>query len=518
MAGIRLHYEYLKCAKPSDDTVLFLHGVGLDMSIWDDVIPLFLKEFNVLRCDLPGHGKSTKPDGTPYTWELMVKSVKMLLSKLAIPSVHVIGHSGGGNLALELAMRDRQLINSLTLAATPVFVPKEVGRKELIDRSETVSQCDEFEKMIGRLVNTISYQGSSCLKAKLSSIYSNVSADDYIGYFKLATEAILNYSMEELRNLGIPMMMLQGEFDRMFPLEFQVMNISYLKKIRFFIIPDTGNVLMMEEPRMFASFSIRFIQSISAETEKEDSAFTYTYALKKEADHIVATSVKRLESNQLLEISFLSGFSIWLNGKEVCGKWNQRKAKELVIYIAYHQSVTREQLYDQFWPELTLEKARNQLRVSLNHIKSIFEEHTGESIDNYLLIDRDSIHMKVKCRMDFHELIDCIEQIEREPDVKQKAVLAIRKFSGLPDPLFPLFYDDWFLKIRTNIESRIIHICENLLYDAPGKEEAIALLKILLKISPGEAPYEEHLDELQGKANRNKGIGYFRKMDDSSFL
>jgi len=512
---ISLHYEYIKCLKPGAETVLFVHGVGMDMSIWDDVIPLFHKDFHVIRCDLPGHGYSGSANEAAFTWELLIDSVKALLEKLAISSLHYIGHGGGGVLGIELARSDKQLINTLTLANTPIFIPKEFSKQELNNRIETVNDCLRFEEMIKALVNTISYKAPECRLAKLASIYRRVTPSDYIGFFRLVIETALEYLADEIQRLDVPMMMLQGEYDPLMPLELQVMNIPYLKKMRFFIIPDSGYVPMMDQPMIFTQFSRMFIKK---QAGSESVGFTYTQALKKEVKSIVRSGVERLDSQNLLEIDFISHFSIWLNGSEVQGKWNQRKAKELITFIAYHGSVTREQIYDLFWPELELDKARNLLRVSLNHIKSIIEEHTGEPIENYVAIDRDQIQMKIQCKLDLNELSNSIDEIEHTCDDEGKEDLAIRRFSELPDTLFPLFYDDWFLKIRTGLESRIIRICEDLLHAAPEKEVAIELLKILMKFNPGEEIYQEQLVALLQKTNRQKEARYFRNKSESSFM
>lgn len=366
---IKLNYEYLKCAKPEAETVLLVHGVGLDLSVWDDVIPLFQKDFHVLRCDMPGHGKSESAQGLDFTWELLINSIKALMNRLALSSIHFIGHGGGGVLGLEIAKKEKGLLRTLTLAASPIYIPKEFTQQELNNRIEVVRDSGRFEQLTARLAKTVSHQPPERRLAKLTAIYKSVCPYDYIGYFKLVTETILDYSMEEIGQLEVPMMMLQGEYDPLFPLEMQVMNIPYLKNMRFFIIPDSGHVLMMDQPVVFSQFLKMFIKK---QTGTGGSAFTYTDALKKEVSSIVRSGLKKEDSQHQLEINVINRFSIKMNGKEIEGKWNQRKAKELIAYLAYHQSVTREQLYDLYWPEQQLDKARNLLRVSLNHIKSMF--------------------------------------------------------------------------------------------------------------------------------------------------
>ena len=43
--------------------VVLIHGVGLDLFMWDDIVTLLARDFTVLRYDMLGHGRSAKPPG-----------------------------------------------------------------------------------------------------------------------------------------------------------------------------------------------------------------------------------------------------------------------------------------------------------------------------------------------------------------------------------------------------------------------------------------------------------------------
>jgi DNA-binding SARP family transcriptional activator len=77
---------------------------------------------------------------------------------------------------------------------------------------------------------------------------------------------------------------------------------------------------------------------------------------------------------------------------------------QIITYIIYIRSVTREQLYEMFWPEYELQKPSNYLSVSLNHIKSLIEVSTSKNIDNYFNITREMISLKHEEYVDIKEL------------------------------------------------------------------------------------------------------------------
>jgi pimeloyl-ACP methyl ester carboxylesterase len=89
---------------PKKPTVVFVHGAGLDHSLFGLQSRYFgYHGRNVLALDLPGHGRS---DGPPLpTIEAMADWVSRVLKTLKIEKASVVGHSMGSLVALELAAR-----------------------------------------------------------------------------------------------------------------------------------------------------------------------------------------------------------------------------------------------------------------------------------------------------------------------------------------------------------------------------------------------------------------------------
>ncbi|WP_194165209.1 alpha/beta fold hydrolase [Deinococcus terrestris] len=91
--------------------ILCLHGGGLDARQWRGLRER-LPEFGLLTPDLPGHGTRR---GERLTLE---GALQTALDVLTGRPAHIVGHSMGGALALELARRHPAQVQSLLVSGT----------------------------------------------------------------------------------------------------------------------------------------------------------------------------------------------------------------------------------------------------------------------------------------------------------------------------------------------------------------------------------------------------------------
>lgn len=96
----------------SGPTVILLHSTVCDRRMWDAQLPALADAgYHVVRCDLQGFGQTPVPD-KPYS---DAEDVVDLLDVLGIEQAVLIGASGGGRVALEIAARWPQRVASLAL-------------------------------------------------------------------------------------------------------------------------------------------------------------------------------------------------------------------------------------------------------------------------------------------------------------------------------------------------------------------------------------------------------------------
>ena len=97
--GLALHYrEYAGPGRP----VVLLHGVASNARIWIMAGPLLAERFHVFALDQRGHGESEAPDGG-YDFASVVADLDGFVQELGLERPVIVGHSWGGNVALEYA-------------------------------------------------------------------------------------------------------------------------------------------------------------------------------------------------------------------------------------------------------------------------------------------------------------------------------------------------------------------------------------------------------------------------------
>jgi pimeloyl-ACP methyl ester carboxylesterase len=92
----------------------------VDGGVWDGVVPLLSRSFEVLAYDRRGHGHSSCPPGQGSVRE-DVADLASLIEVLELGAAHVAGASLGGSIALRLAAARPELVCSVSVHEPPFF-------------------------------------------------------------------------------------------------------------------------------------------------------------------------------------------------------------------------------------------------------------------------------------------------------------------------------------------------------------------------------------------------------------
>ncbi len=112
--------RYLEVGEGEGPPVVFIHGFGGDLSSWTLNQEALAESRRTLALDLPGHGGSDKSVATGSLAEL-ADAVADFLEAMEIPRAHLVGHSLGGAVAMQLALDHPEKVASLTLVAPAGF-------------------------------------------------------------------------------------------------------------------------------------------------------------------------------------------------------------------------------------------------------------------------------------------------------------------------------------------------------------------------------------------------------------
>jgi pimeloyl-ACP methyl ester carboxylesterase len=104
--GVFINHE--GCGE-GDATLLFVHGWAIDHTYWSSQVEAFCPDYHVVTMDLPGHGDSGA-NRNSWTVEDYASDVRAVIDQLQLEHVILIGHSMGGDIVLEAALDNDEVI------------------------------------------------------------------------------------------------------------------------------------------------------------------------------------------------------------------------------------------------------------------------------------------------------------------------------------------------------------------------------------------------------------------------
>jgi pimeloyl-ACP methyl ester carboxylesterase len=238
--------DYGKGFDRARPTVMFVHGAGMDHSVW----PLQARHFayrgwNALAVDLPGHGRSdgalrtSIPGLADWLWGL--------IGALETPGVHLIGHSMGALVSLDLAARRKRKIGGIALLGAAPRMPVHPALLEAAGQPGPLAAeliCDWGFGPAGHIGGHKapgSWMLGHALRLLEGSTGPRLHAD-------LAACNAYQDGPAAAARLRCPTLVVAGAADRMTPAREGAKLAEAIKGAQLVTLPDCGHMMMVEQP------------------------------------------------------------------------------------------------------------------------------------------------------------------------------------------------------------------------------------------------------------------------------
>lgn len=231
---------------PALPAIVFLHGAGMDHSVWALLARSFAHHgFGVLAPDLPGHGRSA---GTPLSSIAdLADWTAAFMDAAGVAAARIIGHSMGTLIAIETAARHAGKVSGLGLIATaaPMRVSDDLLNAAKADDHAAIDMMSIWGEgyratLGGSLAPGLWMLGGAerlLERARPGVIFADLSAcNTYTDALAAAAK------------VTVPSIVIQGSRDVMTPFKGGKAIAAAIAGCRLAMIEGAGHMLMSERP------------------------------------------------------------------------------------------------------------------------------------------------------------------------------------------------------------------------------------------------------------------------------
>jgi pimeloyl-ACP methyl ester carboxylesterase len=235
-----------KAFKPELPTVIFIHGAGMDHTVWTLQTRFFAHHGrNVLALDLPGHGRSEGPAVTSIA--ALADWLVRAMDALKLEKAALVGHSMGALIALETAARAPARVWALALLGIATRMPVHPDLLKSAQSGEH-SAIDLITSWgYGRRAHLGGAQAPGTWMLGASSRLLERGADRVLGTDLAACNAYVE-APQAAGKVACPVLVIAGEIDRMTaPASARELAANF-QDGRVVTLAGAGHLMMIEQP------------------------------------------------------------------------------------------------------------------------------------------------------------------------------------------------------------------------------------------------------------------------------
>lgn len=248
--NVSIYYEVHGQGKP----LMLLAGLASDSQSWQPVIEPLSRDFIVITPDNRGAGR-TRPQNAAVSIGLMARDCMALAAQLGLDRVDLLGHSMGGMIALECAIRYPRLVGKLILAGTSAHS----GARNAMLLRDMAAGLDGGDK--ARWFRNLFYWiYSARFFADMQAVDGAVRFALRYPYgqsnqaFRRQVAAITAFDCRnELGEIRAETLVMCGKEDLLFPPETAIAGLDGIRGMQSVVIENAAHAMFLEQPQAFCS-------------------------------------------------------------------------------------------------------------------------------------------------------------------------------------------------------------------------------------------------------------------------
>ena len=253
--GIDLFYDIQGTGEP----LLLIAGFDCDSSYWSAVMPALVNKYQVIRFDNRGVGQSSAPD-CPYSIKQMADDAAALLNYLGI-TIHVAGHSMGGQIAQELALAHPEKVKTLTLLSSWAS-----GNAKFYSLIEMFGDLPKnldgkiYQKVLLPWMFTEEfYSKTEAIEQIINFIEEYPFLPTSHGLYRQSRAILKSDTSKHITNISCPTLVVVGKEDIVTPVKFSEQLAGGIPNAELVVLERGGHGFLVESPDAVALVMLNFL-------------------------------------------------------------------------------------------------------------------------------------------------------------------------------------------------------------------------------------------------------------------
>lgn len=240
------------------DPVVCLHGIGGDDRSFAEMGSNLSDRFRVIAWNMPGYRGAERQ--SPFSFAALSDSLTDFLQLMELGSATLVGHSIGGMLAMEQALRDPQTVNRLVLiGTTPAFGGRDDSFKDAFLK-DRLAPLDAGQTMAEMAVEAAPYLTGPTAGPDTHALVAQTLADTPEPVWRDILACLVTFNRrDDLDRITQPTLLLSGGHDRNAPPKTMEKMATKLSDARYKTLPEAGHMIQMEFPGPTSDLILEFL-------------------------------------------------------------------------------------------------------------------------------------------------------------------------------------------------------------------------------------------------------------------
>jgi len=240
--GVHMYYEVYGDGSP----LVLLHGGVMTIELdFAALLPELVTRHTVIAVELQGHGR-TADTGRAITPAALASDVVGLLDHLGIDRAHVLGHSLGGGVALELAVSHPDRVRSIVPMS--ITVRPDGTHEEITDPSKHATSS--------RMPTPQDF-------ADMTEAYKRLSPhpehfDDFVAMLSSVASQLEGWTDEQLAGVTAPTLLMIGDHD-FTTVEHAALMLRLIPASQLAVLPGTTHMSITRRPDLVIPMLAAFL-------------------------------------------------------------------------------------------------------------------------------------------------------------------------------------------------------------------------------------------------------------------